>query len=107
MKTLKIYDPAMCCSTGVCGTDVDPKLVALSNFLSSLDKNVVQAQRFELSSTPAAYVENATVAKILNDEGVEALPLFIIDEEVVFKGEYPEVPALSAKLGLGSFVAKF
>jgi hypothetical protein len=24
MKTLEIFDPAMCCATGVCGVDVDP-----------------------------------------------------------------------------------
>lgn len=107
MKILKIYDPAMCCSTGVCGTDVDTKLVQLANFLSSLDKSKVEVHRFELSSTPAAYVENREVARILNEEGVDSLPLFFIDDEVVFQGEYPEVPALSSKLGLASFVAKF
>ena len=107
MKVLKIYDPAMCCSTGVCGTDVDTKLVQLANFLASLDKSKVEVHRFELSSTPAAYVENKEVARILNEEGVDSLPLFFIDDEVVFKSDYPEVPALSLKLGLASFVAKF
>jgi len=27
MKTIEIFDPAMCCSSGVCGPSVDPKLV--------------------------------------------------------------------------------
>lgn len=107
MKTLKIYDPAMCCSTGVCGTDVDPKLVSLANFITTLDKNVIAVERYELSSTPAAYVENKEVARILNEEGVDSLPLFFVNDEVVFKGEYPEIPVLSSKLGLASFVAKF
>ena len=105
MKSLKIYDPAMCCSTGVCGTEPDTKLVSLANFLSSLDKNKFDVQRYELSSTPAAYVENKEVGRILNEEGVDSLPLFFIDDELVFKGEYPEIPALSSKLGLASFVA--
>jgi len=26
-QTLQIFDPAMCCSTGVCGPEVDTKLV--------------------------------------------------------------------------------
>lgn len=105
MKTLKIYDPAMCCSTGVCGTDVDPKLVSLANFLPTLDKTKFDVQRYGLTTEPQAYVENQEVARILKEEGVDSLPLFIIDDEVVFKGEYPEVPALSSKLGLASFVA--
>lgn len=107
MKSLKIYDPAMCCSTGVCGTDVDPKLVSLANFLSSLDKSMFDVQRYELSSAPQAYVENKEVARILNEEGVASLPMFFVDDELVFKGEYPTIPALSSKLGLASFVAKF
>ncbi len=27
MKTLSVYDPALCCSSGVCGTEVDQALV--------------------------------------------------------------------------------
>ncbi|MGM0518581.1 MAG: arsenite efflux transporter metallochaperone ArsD [Campylobacterota bacterium] len=107
MKTLKIYDPAMCCPTGVCGTSVDTKLVQLSNFLNSLDKNKFEVQRFGLSTHPQEYVTNSEVAKILNEQGVESLPLFFLDDELLFKGEYPSVPELSSKMGLGSFVAKF
>lgn len=107
MKVLKIYDPAMCCPTGVCGTDIDPKLVSLANFLTTLDKSKFEVQRYGLTSEPQAYVENSEVAKILKEEGVESLPLFFVDEEVVFKGFYPEIPVLSSKLGLASFVAKF
>lgn len=107
MKLLKIYDPAMCCPTGVCGTDVDTTLVQLANFLSSLDKQKFEVKRFGLTTEPAEYVSNTEVARILKEEGVDSLPLFFVDDELVFKGEYPSVPALSAKLGLASFVAKF
>lgn len=107
MKTLKIYDPAMCCPTGVCGTSVDTKLVQLANFLSSLDKNVFEVQRFGLTTEPTEYVTNSEVARLLNEEGVEVLPLIFLDDELLFKNDYPSVPALSSKIGLGSFVAKF
>lgn len=107
MKTLKIYDPAMCCPTGVCGTSVDTKLVQLSNFLNSLDKNMFEVKRFGLSTNPQEYVLNSEVSRLLNEEGVESLPLIFLDEELLFKGDYPSVPTLSSKMGLGSFVAKF
>jgi len=107
MKTLKIYDPAMCCPTGVCGTDVDTRLVQLANFLTTLDNSKIDVNRYGLTTEPQAYVENKEVSRILNEEGVDSLPLFFIDDELVFKGDYPEVPALSSKLGLASFVAKF
>jgi len=107
MKTLKIYDPAMCCPTGVCGISVDTKLVQLSNFLSSLDKNLFEVKRFGLSTEPTEYVTNSEVARLLNEEGVDVLPLIFLDDELLFKEDYPSVPELSSKIGLGSFVAKF
>ena len=107
MKTLKIYDPAMCCPTGVCGTSVDTKLVQLSNFLISLDKNMFEVKRFGLSTNPQEYVLNSEVSRLLNEEGVESLPLIFLDDELLFKGDYPSVPTLSSKMGLGSFTAKF
>jgi len=107
MKTLKIYDPAMCCPTGVCGTSVDTKLVQFANFLNSLDKKMFTVQRFGLSTEPQEYVTNSEVARLLNEEGVECLPLIFLDDELLFKKEYPSVPQLSQKMGLGSFVAKF
>lgn len=107
MKTLKIYDPAMCCPTGVCGTSVDTKLVQLSSFLNSLDKNMFEVKRFGLSTHPQEYITNSEVSRLLNEEGVECLPLIFLDEELLFKGDYPSVPELSSKMGLGSFMAKF
>ena len=107
MKTLKIYDPAMCCPTGVCGTDVDTRLVQLANFLNTLDKSKFEVSRFGLTTEPAEYVSNTEVARILKEEGVDSLPLFFVDDELVFSKDYPTVPQLSAKLGLASFVAKF
>ncbi len=95
MKTLKIYDPAMCCPTGVCGTSVDRKLVQLSNFLNSLDKNMFTVKRFGLSTNPQEYVTNSEVSKLLNEDGVECLPLIFLDDELLFKGDYTSVPQLS------------
>ncbi|RBQ32683.1 arsenical resistance operon transcriptional repressor ArsD [Arcobacter sp. FW59] len=106
MKNLKIYDPAMCCETGVCGTSVDTKLVQLLNFLNSLDKNVFEVKRFGLSKNPQEYVINSEVSQLLNKEGVEVLPLIFLDNELLFKGDYPSVSELSKKMGLSSFVVK-
>ena len=33
MKTIQVYDPAMCCSTGICGPDIDPDLVSFATML--------------------------------------------------------------------------
>jgi len=98
MKTLKIYDPAMCCSTGVCGTDVDPELVKLATFLKNLDACAVKVERYNLSQEPAAYT-TGTIAETLKEKGTDALPLVMIDDKVISSGEYPDLGKLSDLLG--------
>jgi len=100
MKTLKIYDPAMCCSSGVCGTDVDTKLVQLANFLKNLDEATVKVERYNLSQEPAAYT-TGTIAEILKEKGTDALPLVMIDDEVISAGDYPELEKLGGLLNAG------
>ena len=107
MKTLKIYDPAMCCPTGVCGTSVDTKLLQLSNFINSLDKKMFEVKRYGLTTNPQEYVTNGEVSQLLNKEGVEVLHLIFLDDELLFKKDYPTVPELSSRMGLASFIAKF
>jgi len=98
MKVLKIYDPAMCCSTGVCGPDVDPELVKLAGFLKNLDVCAVKVERFNLSQEPAAYAEGL-VAEALKEKGTAALPLVVLDGEVISSGAYPDLDKLSGMLG--------
>ena len=99
MKSLKIYDPAMCCSTGVCGPDVDPVLVQLAGFLKNLDASAVKVERYNLSQEPDAYTANAAVAAALKEKGTAALPLVFIDDEQISSGEYPDLANLGALLG--------
>jgi len=98
MKTLKIYDPAMCCSTGVCGTDVDTELVQLASYLKNLDACAVKVERYNLSQEPAAYT-TGKIAEILKEKGTDALPLLLIDDEVISEGEYPALEKLTSLLG--------
>jgi hypothetical protein len=98
MKSLKIYDPAMCCSTGVCGTDVDPELVKMATFLKNLDACAVKVERYNLSQEPAAYTTEK-IAEVLKEKGTDALPLVILDDEVISTGSYPDLDKLSAQLG--------
>ena len=100
--TLKVFDPAMCCSTGVCGPQVDPVLVRFGTDVKWLQDQGVEVQRFNLSQSPAAFVENEQVKQALTEKGEGALPLLLVDGQVVASGHYPERSQLSAALGLGS-----
>jgi len=89
MKKMIIFDPAMCCSTGVCGPGVDPELLRVSTVLNNLKSNGVIVERFNLTSNPQAFVDNKVVNELLNTEGVDVLPIIIVDGEVVKTKGYP------------------
>jgi sulfur carrier protein ThiS len=88
---IEIYDPAMCCSTGVCGPSVDPELVRIQESLRQIRKQAPEAkiERYGLSADPQAFVANTTVAELLKSEGPECLPVVIVDGTVISKGRYP------------------
>ncbi len=102
MKTLQVYDPAMCCSTGVCGPQVDPMLVRFAGDLKWLQEQGVAVQRFSLAQNPAAYVENEVVKAALTEKGEAALPLMLVDGETVASGQYPEREQLAGWCGVAS-----
>ena len=65
MKTLQTFDPPMCCSTGLCGTEVDPALVSYAALLSDLSQKGVAVERFNLGQQPMAFVQNPAVRALL------------------------------------------
>ncbi len=89
MKTIQVYDPAMCCSSGVCGVDVDQALVSFSADVDWAKQNGVQIARFNLSSEPMAFADTQIVSKFLERSGAEALPLILVDGEIALAGRYP------------------
>ena len=101
MKRLEIYDPAMCCSTGVCGPDVDPALVRFAADLKWLQGRGVEVQRFNLSQSPAAFVEKDQVKQALTDKGEVALPMVIGGSRVLASGRYPNREELAEWAGVG------
>ncbi len=89
MNRMQIFEPAMCCATGLCGVGVDPELLRISTVLNSLEKNGVKIERFNLTSAPQEFIKNKAVNSTLNSSGVEALPLTVLDNEIIMTGRYP------------------
>ncbi|MCC6706427.1 MAG: arsenite efflux transporter metallochaperone ArsD [Gammaproteobacteria bacterium] len=89
MRTIQIYDPALCCSTGVCGVDVDQALVSFSADFDWARAEGALIERFNLAQQPMAFVDNARVRSFLEEGGAEGLPLVLVDGEVAMSGRYP------------------
>lgn len=97
---IEIFDPAMCCSTGVCGPTVDPELVRIQEALRQIQKQApsVEVVRYSLSNEPQRYIDNVLVAELLKNEGPECLPVVLVDGQCVSKKCYPENAQLAALL---------
>lgn len=100
MTTLTVYDPAMCCSTGICGPDVDQRLVDLAADLDWLKAQGVRVQRFGLSREPVEFAANDTIRQILHDSYGDALPVFLVDGALKAKARYPARAELAGWAGV-------
>ena len=99
MKKIEVYDPAMCCSTGVCGPQIDPLLVAFAADLKWVAEQGVTVQRYNLSQEPQAFAANSAVVKEM-EASMDRLPIIAIDGHIIATGRYLSRDQLAQKLGL-------
>lgn len=95
-----VFDPAMCCSTGICGPSVDPQLVRFAADLDWLKANGATVERFNLSQQPGVFVDHPAVKQALDTKGEAALPVVVFDGQVKSTGIYPSRDQLAEWAGL-------
>jgi hypothetical protein len=98
--TLQVFDPAMCCSSGVCGPGVDTKLVQFAADLDWLKTQDVIVLRHNLSQNPAAFIENEAVNTALTKNGEAAWPVLLANGKTVATGRYPDRSELAGWFNL-------
>lgn len=89
MRKLEIFEPPLCCPTGVCGPAPDPALAKLQESILRWKKAGIAVERVAINQAPQRFMANATVVDLLTREGQEVLPISLLDGRVVCKGEYP------------------
>jgi len=100
MTTIQVFDPALCCSTGVCGVETDQALVTFAADVDWAKQNGAHIERFNLAQEPMVFAENASVKSFLERSGQEALPLILIDGEIALAGRYPNRAELARWAGV-------
>ncbi len=99
---VEVFDPPMCCSSGVCGPKVDNRLVQFSVALEWLRSQGVQVKRYNPTQQYEAFVNNPMVVGTINAQGTECLPLILVDGKVVNCGGYPLEENLAVIVGIES-----
>lgn len=107
-KVLTVYDPALCCSSGVCGPSVDPALARFAGALKWVSAQPgVRVERYNLGQEPQAFVANAQVRSMLGNGGDKKLPFIFINDQLWLEGRYPSLDELLQVLGIKSVPGSF
>lgn len=88
MKKIEIFDPAMCCSTGVCGPSVDPELIRIATVTENLKVKGFNITRYNLANEPQAFAESTVISQLLNEKGPDILPVTVVDGKVIKEKGY-------------------
>lgn len=97
---VEIYDPPMCCSSGICGPAIDPALLSMNDAILALKKQGVTVERYNLRGDFMAIKDNEPVMELIHKNGAKILPVTIIEGTVFKTGEYPSYEELCSKLNI-------
>jgi hypothetical protein len=100
MTIIDIFDPAMCCSTGVCGPSIDPDLMRVATLVHAYTKKGLAIHRHNLSSEPQDFLSTPVVNELLTKEGADVLPIILVDGIVTKTKAYPTNEELAQWTGI-------
>ncbi|MGD6819160.1 arsenite efflux transporter metallochaperone ArsD [Metabacillus sp. 84] len=89
MSTIQIFDPAMCCPTGVCGPGIDPELTRLASAVYTLGNKGYNIKRYNLANDPEAFSTHPKILALLEKNGPEILPVTLLNGEIYRTQTYP------------------
>lgn len=100
MKKVEIFDPALCCSTGLCGATINKELMRISVIVDTLKRRGADVERHNLKDDPAAYLSNPVVKEYLEEHGAEALPITLVDGAIATTRAYPSTRLIGEWTGI-------
>ncbi|MGE5506998.1 MAG: arsenite efflux transporter metallochaperone ArsD [Chitinophagales bacterium] len=98
---IEIFDPPMCCATGICGPTVDPNLIRVNEAILALEKAhplQVEIKRYMPTTHPAAFLGNQEVVRLMREQGVGVLPITAVNGTVVRTGGYLTYEEMEAEV---------
>lgn len=104
---IEFFEPAMCCTTGLCGPSVDEHLVRLNEDLKRLQSEdaALTVERYAINQRPFKFRDNADVYKLVTGNGKKVLPITVIAGKIVKTKSYPSYEEMKAALDEGTHEA--
>lgn len=95
---IEIFDPPMCCPTGLCGPTLDQTLLDVDEMVLDLQAEGLRVERYQMTSDPQAFLRNAEVMTLVRERQMDALPITVVRSTILKVGAYPAPPEVRAAL---------
>jgi len=99
---VEIFDPPMCCPTGLCGPTIDPVLLDVNEMVLKLKEQGIHVERYLMTTQPQAFLNNAEVYRLVRERQLAALPITVVNGRVIKTGAYPTLAEVQAALNGGN-----
>jgi len=97
---VEIFDPPLCCPTGLCGPVLDTTLVDLSEAIFTLEAEGRTVVRHMMTADPQAFMNNREVYDLIRARQLEVLPITVMGGRIVKTDAYPTLDELRNELAL-------
>ena len=95
---IEIFDPPMCCPTGMCGPTIDQTLLDVSEMIVKLQSNGYRVERYQMSTHPNIFISNVEVMKLIREKQMNALPIILVQGKIISTGYYPSLSEIQKNL---------
>jgi disulfide oxidoreductase YuzD len=95
---LEIYDPPMCCPTGLCGPSIDQELLDVSEMVHTLQAEGLRVERYQMTSHPGKFTGNPQIMQLIREKQMAALPIIVLRGEIIADGYYPKLSEIKSHL---------
>jgi hypothetical protein len=95
---IEFFDPPLCCPTGLCGPTLDQTLMDVNEMILNLQAEGISIERYQLTSHPQAFLNNAEVMSLVRERQMAALPITVVYGKVIKAGSYPTLTEIKSNL---------
>ena len=95
---VELFDPPMCCPTGLCGPTLDQTLLDVNEMILALQAEGLAVARYQMTGHPQAFLSNPDVMRMVREKQMAALPISVVRGHVVKVGAYPTLAEIKAFL---------
>ncbi len=95
---VEIFDPPLCCPTGMCGPTIDPVLLDVNEMIVTLQSEGIPVARYQMATHAQAFVNNKEVFRLIREKQLAALPITVVRGQILQVGAYPTLAQVRAAL---------